>query len=258
MPPNANEVLPKKEKSEAVGEVILGRRDPRSLSYEEFIHDPDVLYHGSVDPLRVNPNFDYREFNENNDSAGETLGRGLYTTDKPAAAYGYARLRNQETRGGDSQDVPTVTPVLPYEARMFDFRDKTGQTNFVPVPEEIFTLYVRKFAEHAKRWLETDPNTRKGRLVRVNNAVSVMKSWSETKKPVSLFELISATTNNSNTMGGLFPEALHETFAELGYDGIIHPDGGQHGAKDTQGAVSYVFYNLDKVGSFQDWQKRKA
>lgn len=254
MPSNANEVLPKEEKSVAVGEVILGKRDPRLLSYEEFIHDPDVLYHGSAEPLKVNPNFDYDELI---DSAGETLGRGLYTTDKPAAAYGYARLRNLETRGLDSLDVPTVTPVLPYEARMFDFRDKTGQSNFVEVPEEILTPYVRKFAEHAKRWLETDHSIQKWKQIRVNNALLIMKNWLETKKPVTLFELVSATPNNTNVLGGLFPEALHETFAELGYDGIIHPDGGQAGATDSKGAVSYVFYNLNKVGSYQDWQKRK-
>ncbi len=45
-----DEVIPL-EAREAVGERMLGERDPRTLSREEFERSPDVLFHGSRPPM---------------------------------------------------------------------------------------------------------------------------------------------------------------------------------------------------------------
>ena len=40
-----------------------------------------------------------------------------------------------------------------------------------------------------------------------------------------------------------------------GYDGIVYIEGGE-GAK-RQNSQSYVFYNLERVGTYDSWQSRK-
>lgn len=252
--PNSTELVPSpiEKQPQPIGEVILGNIDPRTLSYDEFLNSSDLLYHGSLSPLSVDPTFDYNTFLKNADTNGALYGRGLYTTDNPETAYAYGRGSNLTARGPESQDVPVVTPLLPFHARMFDFRDKNDPSKNAPVPQEMVQRFTRKFAESAKKWIEENP-TAQGGLWRLNNKLSTLKEWSETNEPVKLVELVSASKTPS--LGGWFPEALHETFAELGYDGAIVPFQASIAGFDVE-STAVIFYNLEKVGSFKDWQQR--
>ena len=73
-------VLPKKQKSQAIGVRVLRETDPRTLSREEFDSSADLLFHGSAKPVHISQDFDYGspEYLQANDGS-TTLGFGFYS-----------------------------------------------------------------------------------------------------------------------------------------------------------------------------------
>lgn len=117
---------------EPIGIRILGEKDPRLMTEEEFNQSPDLLFHGFAHRLNFTPLYDYTSSEAPDFS--KTLGFGLYTTDNRQLAEEYARLRARQL--GLREGV--VTPVLPYQARVLDLRRKDNPQLNAPIPPEFF------------------------------------------------------------------------------------------------------------------------
>lgn len=79
------------EAREAVGERVIGREDPRTMSQEAFSSSGELLFHGSANPLAFQHEFDYRSeaYHQENDGS-KTLGYGFYATDSREDAEHYS------------------------------------------------------------------------------------------------------------------------------------------------------------------------
>lgn len=232
-----------------IGDRLLGTRDPRTLSPQEFQQSPDILFHGSAVMNRFDPAFDYSSpFYQEVSEGSQTLGVGFYTTDSRAAAENYAKERRH------GSEPPIVTPLLPYRARMLDFRAAQDPETNAIVPDE-FIL----------RWREYFGKTRAGMSEESHWLIqnifadydSYLGSVIKTATPVTLRQLLD-TAPTLEQLGGHnsphppYMSIFSEFMQSQNYDGLIYIEGGE-GLQRTNHA-SYVFFNLDKIGSFESWK----
>lgn len=235
-----------------IGEVILGSVDPRTLTKEQFLSSPDLLTHIASGEVKFDPNFDYETTRRPYDSSA---GAGFYTTNKREQSDRYAIDRARD----DDNNKFTRIDVLPYKARMFDFRSSENINRNSGVPFEIFKRYLEivkeDFAntpEHVKRW---------GTYIKKENHVNSLtryleKSEKEGYIPLDLREMMgrgfSDPAYNSSANGHL----MRRCMLSLVYDGLIYGEGGDN--IDMGNAPSYLFFKLDNIGDYDTWQERKG
>ncbi len=231
--------------NEIRGDVTLGSVDPRTLSKENFKASPDLLFHGSGKEITFSQNFDYQN---NPDDNSSKIGFGFYATPnrKDAELYSLAFARKGEK--------PTIIEMLPYQAKMLDLRRKSDLSHNGSVPQNIFKDWINYY----QKWFDTaygENGKRRPEFFKWmdSNYLGSLRARSNATS-IDLRSMLSEDGFGKNT------EHAADTFREFmqqeGYDGIIYVEGGDHlGHKSP---VSYVFYNLKKIGTFEAWHTNKS
>jgi hypothetical protein len=145
----------KEYKSNIIGEVILGDRDPRNMTLEEFKNSPFAVFHGyNKSYFNYSPNYDYDsdEYLENTDGSA-TLGQGLYLTDSLVEAEKYSKMRISGSFL-DSEVTPSVEVFVPFKARMLDLRMKENQAENGYVPKKFAEAWRQYYNSFYRRILE--------------------------------------------------------------------------------------------------------
>ncbi len=221
------------------------------MSQQEFESSPDILFHGSAKPFKFRPVYSYQdsEYLKDNDGSS-TLGFGFYTSNSKTEAHNYSHVRQ-----GGKPELAYVTPVLPFQARVLDLRWKDDQTRNAPIPRELAEAWKSAFFDYY--------NNRKPR----ENSVGQIHNSMENEytnhlakalnlKAVDLRVLLqtagSPELKSSKYPGPPWSLLFPEFMRAQGYDGLIYNEGGE--GWDSHGP-SYVFYNLEKIGTFESWQK---
>ncbi len=213
---------------------VVGDIDPMTLTAEQF-EQTAWLYHAArKGDFSVESQFDY-EKSEMVD--GATLASGLYTTVSNEHANKYASIRPDAK----------VFKLMPFQARMLNLTSSKEVKN-VSIPKEI----VKDWLDFArKRVLDRAINSNYLVTERLNEVLSLMPQL-ETKDFVDLRRDILGTETYPFSM---VEDIWREFCKKNGWDGIVYVEGGEDSFSKEQDR-SYVFYNLEKIGTYQDWQTR--
>ena len=254
LPPNINE-----RKAEAVGVRILGEIDSRTLSREVFEQSPELLFHGSRVALNFSQELDYRseEYLTGTDGSA-TLGFGFYTTDDKNAALNYSTVRQGNTTYG-SLPHPVVTPVLPYQARILDLRNKNDLKRNAPIAKELVAKWREKFWKYLEEKAHREQN---GTMV----LSAVEADYTECLQELSALDSVdmrvllgtASSGNIKHSLNLIAPQWAHlfsDFMKEQGYDGLIYNEGGE--GMERKDSATYVFYNPQKVGTYESWQAKE-
>ena len=234
------------------GERIIGLRDPRLMTKEEFDQSPEILYHGTSDRnFQYTPLFDYnsKEYIESSDGS-QTLGVGLYTTDDLHAAEQYSLVRK------GLKGPPIIQRFLPYKARMYDFRTADGKTNAF-VPREFFDKWFKYYKEYYQ-------NLDRSKLPWYIETMLVeyylyLNTLAKTNEQFDLRVMLGTAPHpvlkSPNWPSPAYMRTFTNFMKSLGFDGLIYIEGGE--GPNRRDHNSFVFYNLKKVGTYEYWQKNK-
>ncbi|MBI2196311.1 hypothetical protein HYU45_01725 [Candidatus Daviesbacteria bacterium] len=243
---------------EPIGARILGDVDPTLLTQEQFDTNPNLLYHGAAGRFDFQPAFDYRSADYCTDTDGsETLGEGFYTTDSVSAAENYSLVRQHI-----GKPQPIVMKVLPYQAKVLDLRATTDSSVNVPVSTDFFNSWY----EHYKKYfedqtiIENQPWNIRAMETEYWNFLNRAKRRVDTGEPIDLRVMLGtapfAKLRSPNWPSPCYMKLFSNFMVDQGYDGLIYIEGGEGGKK--QSSPSYVFYNLEKVGTYDSWKSRKT
>lgn len=287
--PNPTEAQPKDE-GDIIGEVILGTVDPSTLTEEQFLASQDLLFHGAAQEFTYSPNGEYDRANTGGDGTAD-YGMGFYTTDNRSQAENFSQVRGM--RKYKSLE-PLVYPLLPFNAKMLDVRDKTSPDYVGVLPRSFveqwlqfldeYLLDENTFASLGGKRESIPPKPMTG-MERWNNFLRE-RVMGQPKKlpPMSLRERIKMSVREDSLdrlqkvldegkpvlirsdgrlsgifhwMGnGLISEAFHNFMRSQGYDGMIYREGGE--GEDGEDLTGYVFYNPEVVDTYEGWQKRAS
>lgn len=245
-------VLPEKSKPEAVGVRILGRSDPRTMTREQFNLSPDLLFHGTPRSMRFSPKYDCRSSEHITDNDGSTtLGFGFYTTDDPGEARSYSLIRQAHAKEG-----PMIVSILPYEARVLDLRQKNELTKNAPVSRE----FAQKWKDRFLHYLQTR-SPREGNVgimiddleQRYETYLNSVLELDEIDLRVLLGTAPSRQVQRMNYPSPPWTTLFSDFMIEEGYDGLVYNEGGE--GQQFRGGPSYVFYNLEKIGTYESWHE---
>lgn len=286
MPADINKGDILKTSPEIIGPVEIGQVNPRGISREDFLNAPGLLYNGAGMAFEFDQNFDYSRQPVNSTNS-HTIGKGFYATPKRLDAALFSKAFG-------AKEEPIVMEVLPYKARMFDFRTKDVSRN-APVPAEMLANYVQFVqADFDNNWngynpeedidfLRTyppddvpnevrrsnpvtfedyfvtipGPNTeerglRSNRWSNYNDAqnyLRILQSKYVANKNVDLREMLSLL--GDATASEYASHHFHDFMLSQGFDGAIYIEGGDH--LEQIKPVSFVFFNLDKLGTYETW-----
>ncbi|GEM_PF-1409901 len=243
---------------EPIGPRTLGDVDPRRLTREQFDRDPNLLYHGAASHFDFQPTFDYRaaEYCTSSDGS-ETLGEGFYTTDSVDSAESYSLVRQY---GDESQ--PIIMKVLPYQARVLDLRAATDPTVNVNVSTDFFNRWYEYYKKYFENQTITGNQPWHIRAMEteywnfLNRAKKIVDRGESIDLRVMLDTAPFAKLQAHNWPSPCYMKLFSNFMIESGYDGLVYVEGGE-GAK-KQNSPSYVFYNLEKVGTFDSWQSHNS
>ncbi len=231
------------------GEVILGQTDPRKLSAQDFYQSPDRLYHGTSDPnFKLDRLYDYTSPDAMDHS--QTVGEGFYTTDSEQDAQLFAQAFSA------NGSVNKVVEILPYQARMFDFRSQDKRVN-AAVPEWFKQKYLDWYrnwhqVEHGYDYKDYQSPGSDGKFNRFQYSCykyGLVLERLLNQDKVDLRALLSVTGKSGASQ--FASRIFREFMLSQGYDGLIYIEGGDH--RDHKNPVSYVFFNLDKIGDYSAW-----
>ncbi len=231
---------------EASGIHFIGETDPRSLSTVDFDKSQELLFHPSAHPFTYQQQFDANISEYYLESIGmETLGQGFYTTsDRPEAE------RRSQIKQGGGNTLPIIIPLLPFQARVLDFRERSDPTQNGPVPPSMssrwllfFTDYFHQIGRENLPWTITEP---------------------EEKYYSYLREVVRLPSIDLRVMLGTvpFPQSPNisnpswsRVFANFiireGLDGIIYNEPSVFLPQKT--SPIFVFYSLSKIGTYESW-----
>jgi hypothetical protein len=242
------------ELADALPYRIIGEANPYGLSPEEFSAQPDLLFHGSkTERFTVDEEFQYEGSPDLN---GFTLGYGVYLTPSAQRAEKYADLRGEAEKG-------SVAEVLPAQLQILDLVSPDGANN-VPFPQEL----AQRWQEFARPQIEQKIADAKAMRDQENYdpwygrymAQQLAKLNKLGEKDPQTLDLRSDILG-SKSFGGefsfnpVFADIWSGFCAENGIEGIRYLEGGDADFKDESG-VSLVVYNLKKIGTREDWQRR--
>ena len=276
---------PEKVIQEPIGPVLIGPDNPVGMSREIWANNPHLLFHGASAQFEFKRDFNYKT-DQVEAVHSHTVGQGFYATPQ----YHDALLYSQAF-GGEKD--PVVISLLPYQARMFDFRDSSLSHNAL-VPNEMFHAYHDFYCQvFSQKWRDYDPvpdnefikthplgepdlerranpltvedfaalkptpyaqerSDRVRRLQSYKRALRydrLLSSKEESGDRLDLREMLSilGSSEASEYASGIFSEFMKAH----GYDGAIYLEGGDH--PDHKNPTSYIFYQLDKLGTFEIW-----
>lgn len=240
-----------KPKLEPVGVRILGEVDPQTLSPKAFNSSPDILYHGTAKDFEFTPVFDYRseEYLKENDGS-TTIGFGFYATANQAEAENYSIVR-----GHKRQNV-VVARILPFKARVLDLRATTNHSRNAPIPRDLAVRWQQYYMDYYRT-----KTPREGFLGQILDS-SEAEYASYLGRVMKLDEIdlrVMLETAPSRKLGGrnlpspYWTMLFSDFMLKEGFDGVIYNEGGEGQSK--QGGASYLFYNLEKIGTYASWQK---
>lgn len=285
-----NKTLPPAEQLtiEPIGPVTIGHDNPAGITQEDWVENQNLLFHGAV------ARFDFRRgFNYLTDQIdgfhSHTAGEGFYTTPKYEDALMYAMAFS-------GKNEPVVISLLPYQARMFDFRSQDQGTN-AKVPSELFHAYISFINKKvSSTWKDYNPVEDEEfvkthplggpDLERRANAVSfedhfAIKPTAHDKerslrvkriygyrKALNYYQRLSAMSESGNRVD------LREMLSLVGsseaseygsrYFSEFMISHGYDGVIFIEGGdhpehhnpTSYIFYNLNKIGTFEAWNQQ--
>ena len=264
-------------KSEIIGVTILGSIDPRGLTRQEFQSLPEKVYHGhrKADGLGYEPGYDYEgdSFVLKDSQSGASLGQGLYTTDDLIQAQKYSVMRITNSSEENNEIPAIIDTLVPYQARMLDLRLKDKKEENGSFPKQIaesWIKYYQSFMEYMEDELTKpvggDPSKipdawkvfhRMGTLDQYRRLLDEVISSDN----LDLRDLLGTGAKDafSNSLNQVDHPPWMPLFTEFmkksGFDGVIYNESGD--AKHFGVASSYVFYNLNKIGTYESWQSGK-
>lgn len=236
-----------KDVLELIGDVVIGKVDPRTLSREEFEESPDLLFHGAASDFEFE-----RQLVSGSNSA--TIGLGFYTTDDLVNAEEYSRIRL------NYKGNPTIIKILPYQARMLDQRSSNNHRINTPVSIDFARDYrdfvvarIKSLYPDGRPSLESD---QQGALFYqdLSNYRNVLNRLIFSGEPIQLRQLLSIFGTERDSEFGA--EYFTDFMLEKGYDGLIYNEGGD--SPSQKHTTSFVFYNPDKIGTFEAWHQGES
>jgi len=238
----------KEQKPEAVGVRIIGEVDPRTITREVFEKSPELLFHGSRKPINFSPEFNYGSKEYLTASSSATLGLGFYAIADRNEAINYSNVR-PSLSGSVQRDV---AHILPYKARMLDLRRKNKLNENAPVPRELVIKWRERFLADLKtktRTESTESMLEEFQDEWENEYTEFLNQIVTKNREVDLRTLLDTVRYPSPSWTALFSDFMREE----GYDGVVYNEGGER--KEGRGGASYVFYNLSKIGTYENWNK---
>lgn len=232
-----------KENREGVRVELIGDTDPASLTREEF-EQKAWLFHATRGPqFSVRSDYDYQK--DFVDDA--TLGGGLYATADKDLAEKYAEVRPNGT----------MWQLMPYQARMLNLTSAQEIVN-LPVPQELAHEWF-EFAQPKILQMALDQqldSTDRDRYIAAMPKIAELRNKITANQPIDLRDDILLTPRSTQ------PFSVVDTFwrsfcADKGWDGVIFVEGGDD-IRTRKDDRSYVFYNPNVIGTYDDWQQRTA
>ncbi len=218
---------------------IIGDIDPSTLSKEEF-EQKAWLFHGARNPnFQVTETYDYYGKDYMDDA---TLGTGLYTTTDKELATNYASTRPNGT----------LWKLMPFQARMLNLTSRDERMLNLTFPRELLDEWI-DFAQPQIFNRAISGNVISEVQDRLIEVLSKMEKL-PAKNEVDLRKDILGTGKGELTV---IDDIWKEFCQSKGFDGLIFVEGGD-GAATRKNDRTYVFYNSSKIGTFEDWQRRKA
>ena len=243
------------KRPEPVGIRIIGELDPSVMTLEEFERSSDLLFHGSLRPMNFLSEFDYRSRDYLLDNDGSTtLGFGFYATASKQEASHYSLIRQGNKTGAQ----PIVISILPYQARVLDLRSKDDLTKNASISREFANKWRAKFLDYLKIKLPRKGND--GTMIDEIEAeyalyIDRVLVLDEIDLRVLLETAPASEVKSRNMPSPSWTVLFSDFMREEGYDGLIYNEGSE--GKEREGGASYVFFNLQKIGTYESWHKRR-
>lgn len=242
----------KKNDLTPIGERVIGTVDPHTLSREQFSQAPDLLFHGALSEFEFDQDTDYRKFSFTNSA---TIGNGFYATNDKENAALYSRIRKSYER---SPSAPVVIEVLPFQAKVLDLRASSNPGINAPVPSGlaqeyrtyINNYYASRFPEGYTPDFSTRPLPKDSTdFMSLNSYRSALNKLFKEGKPIELRSMLSSdgSPGKSENAAPYFTGFM----LDKGFDGLVYNEGGD--SVDQKHTTSYVFYNLENVGTYDSW-----
>jgi hypothetical protein len=234
---------------EIIGLITLGKKDPRQMTKPEFDSSPELLYHGSAKNVEFLQDYDYGDSEMyNRDALGDgstTLGIGFYTVRVRETAENYSRIRQNTISKGETQ--PFVVNILPHQAKILDLRTKDDLHENGSFPRDLAVAWQQRF----QRYLDQ-------RQPPTDNLAQILYEWESDyagyiekiigNEEIDLRHFLQTDRFPSPPWSYVFSRFM----VEQGIDGIVYNEGGE--GKEAKSHASFVFYNLEKIGTWESWQ----
>ena len=246
---------------EAIGDVVLGNVDPRTLTEEEFRISPKLLYHGAKqDQLEFDDSVDYTSKSLETQTGSSTVGNGFYTTPE----LRNAEIYSEERRGTASE--AKVQGLLPFQAKMLDMRAKINPRRNAPVTKDFAQEWLSFYQDYFKSEfptgkpdLEGKPLSEQAWIANWHNITSsyqrLLKGRIASGDALVLRQLLDRSERGRGTETEHAATLFTKFMLSKGYDGLIYNEGGDRW--DQEHTTSVVFYNPKKIGTYETWQSRK-
>jgi hypothetical protein len=230
---------------EPSGIHLIGKNDPRVMTASDFINSGEILYHPCQQAFTFTQQHDgslpeyYLEGNTT-----QTLGQGFYTTPDRQES----EMRSQAKIGLGA--APIIMPLLPYQARVFDFRSRNNPQSNGAVPLSMaqrwllyFTDYYRAPEHDNLPWIATEPEDRYFAYLK-----NILTSTS-----LDLRTMLGTASPSGAPQFTLpsWSKVFSNFIMREGMDGIIYNE--ESLAHPGQTSTIVVFYALSKIGTFESW-----
>jgi hypothetical protein len=240
-------------KTGIIGEVAIGRVNPRKLSKEEFSNSDELLFHGAARGFTYSPEGKY----DVRSTTGSTdYGFGFYATDSWDQANNYSAVRN-----GENIKSPIVYSFLPHEAKMLDVRDVDDPGDNGVLPNDFVANWISYLGACIKdevNWSTIYDDEVIGRIIREGARDKFLIPLDEA---VSRGERITIRGSRKERgifnadANGLIDWIFKGFMLAQGFDGMIYREGGE--GENRQNLTGFVFYNPKVIDTWEGWQGRK-
>ncbi|MCL5091010.1 MAG: DUF3990 domain-containing protein [Patescibacteria group bacterium] len=243
--------ISKKVDGTIIGEVVIGKVNPRSLTEQQFAASKELLYHGTAREFVYSPTGNYDTRATGGDGTTD-YGFGFYTTGSPKQAKNYSSERSK-----GRLNVPIVYSFLPYQAKMLDVRDAVKPTLNGILPRS----FVEQWVKYLEEYLNDEKNFQCFEGLAKEAVYEGVKNDFLERTKLGFQQKILFSIRDPKGRGifmldknGLIDTAFQGFMLFLGYDGMIYREGGE--GKDKEDLTGFVFYNPQVIDTWEGWQKR--
>lgn len=225
------------------------------MTREEFFDSHELLYRGVLnkDFIFESWQIDKKWFTDNS----VTLWNGFYTTNNREAALSYAK--------GGALDISwKLIILLPYNTRLLKCYDNGKD---LPIPRYIVDDFILSVLEY---WNDIDKVKNWKYAFQRNKALSYYNAMLDFMKHnpdyLPSIRVLLQTVNKpidsfmKSIDKGLYwidsqsPDIIGRVLKKYNIDGLIYPEGVDNNPNMI--ADSYVFYNTNKIGTYENWSAR--